>query len=199
MEEQIHIKVKGRLKGVYLEKGGFTRVFLAVSFPQAYFHPVKEGRNRNIVWWEYYHFPTRTVIAIKHETFYITNDDKYVTFKIPALDLKIPIFSLFPESTVYIEFNEEQAKILPYVSSDEVSSGIIKNNETENNSQQEQEQESVKQLFKLQKFMEKYKSYTNSNENEKSKNENKLISILVIDKIQDMIDAIKYISIQYAR
>jgi ssDNA-binding Zn-finger/Zn-ribbon topoisomerase 1 len=174
-------------------------VFLSVSFPQAIFHPMKVGNGKNIEWWEYYHFSTRTVIAIKHETFYITNDDKYVTFKIPALDLKIPIFSLFPESTVYIEFNEEQAKILPYVSSDEVSSGIIKNNETENNSQQEQEQESVKQLFKLQKFMEKYKSYTNSNENEKSKNENKLISILVIDKIQDMIDAIKYISIQYAR
>jgi hypothetical protein len=185
------IKVRGRLKGVYLERDNSrTTVFLSVSFPQAIFHPMKVGNESRskIEWWEYYHFSTRTIIAIKHETFYITSDDKYVTFKIPALDLKIPIFSLFPESTVYIKFKEEQAQILPHVSTEEVSSPVTEAGGAEDDSQQEQE--SIENLEKLSQFMDKYRNFANGN---------KHISILVINNIGDMKNAIEYISIQYAR
>jgi len=94
------IQLNGRLKGVYLERvnSSNSKVFLSVSFSQTHLRPIKKGKK--IEWWEYYHFPTRTIIA---------SDNKYVTLKIPALDLQTPNFSLFPESRVHIGFDEKKA------------------------------------------------------------------------------------------
>jgi len=185
MEKQI--KIKGRLKGIYLEREAtnssgnnesssttqqskiFTRVFLAVSFPQAYFRAVRNV-DKNTIWWEYYHFHTRTIIAIKNEKFYITNDDRYVTFKIPALDLKIPLLPLFPESDIYIEFKKENLKTLPFL-----------------------EEENFPTIDKkLLEFIRSYKKL-------KTRKNERPIHILVIEDYNDMINNLQYISIQYRR
>jgi len=131
------IQLNGRLKGVYLERVNssnskvFSKVFLSVSFSQTHLRPIKKGKK--IEWWEYYHFPTRTIIVINNREFYITSDNKYVTLKIPALDLQTPNFSLFPESRVHIGFDEKKAcyKELLEKYYEEIGKKIDKENEKE--------------------------------------------------------------------
>jgi len=155
------IQLIGRLKGVYLENlnNQQTKVFLSVSFSQTYFRPTK--KKEKIIWWEYYHLPKRTIIAINHKRFYITHSEKFVTFKIPALNLDIPHFSLFPESRVYIGFDIDKACRLD------------------------------------KSACKKYEKYTHIAEN--GNEEFRPLRILIIENEADMINAIKYISIQYVR
>ncbi|WP_456419516.1 hypothetical protein [Thermovibrio sp.] len=167
------IQLNGRLKGVYLERvnSSNSKVFLSVSFSQTHLRPIKKGKK--IEWWEYYHFPTRIIIVINNREFYITSDNKYVTLKIPALDLQTPNFSLFPESRVHIGFDEKKACY---------------------------EESLLEKYYEYyeKKYYEYYEEIGKKIDKENEKEIFKPCYILLIRNTTDMIDAIKYISIRYA-